>query len=159
MKMCARCNFVRYCVRRHTIECLTVHVTSKSQKRDWTSHKRGGSAPQFIDIGSWIQAHEWVIQWAAMETLQVHTNSKKILKQCLVINVLGVVPGPYPSPFAIFNAHVSDMTEEFFSPECDRIAWLKIQKSGGMGRALVVQYEGWEVLKGIANGTLLASSR
>jgi hypothetical protein len=138
-----------------------------------------------------IQAYEWLVEWAAKEALQIHTDPDKILTHCLVINVFAVerVVRPIASPFIIVNAQVSNTTLRI--TENDVKASLAIRKSGGVGQALVViqyhrlggnmlmrperlefrdrplsgselegyeRFERWEeVLKGIANGTMMSS--
>lgn len=130
MKMCARCHFVRYCSK----EC---------QKSDWKLHKQGCRTPRFVDIGSWVKAYEWLIEWAAREALQIHTHPDKILTHCLVINVFAVerVVGPIASPFLIVNAQVLNTTKETLTTGNDVEASLAIRESGGIGQAqVVIQY-------------------
>ncbi|EDR12203.1 uncharacterized protein LACBIDRAFT_323302 [Laccaria bicolor S238N-H82] len=123
-----------------TLTHVRIEKSKECQKSDWKLHKQGCRTPRFVDIGSWVKAYEWLIEWAAKEALQIHTHPDKILTHCLVINVFAVerVVGPIASPFLIVNAQVLDTTKETLTQENDVEASLAIRESGGIGQAQVL---------------------
>ncbi|KIK03931.1 hypothetical protein K443DRAFT_42613, partial [Laccaria amethystina LaAM-08-1] len=127
-----------YIKDKKPVRLFRIEKSKECQKSDWKLHKKGCRAPRFVDIGSWVKAYEWLVEWAAKEALQIHTDPDKLLTHCLVINVFAVerVVGPIASPFIIVNAQVSNTTLSITENEIK--ASLAIRENGGIGQALVV---------------------
>ncbi|KAJ7738737.1 hypothetical protein B0H16DRAFT_89558 [Mycena metata] len=182
MKMCAKCNTVRYCSK----DC---------QRADWREHKTYCQIPPIMDIGAWIDAHESLFRWALIEGLRLRSEPKNIDRYILTVEMTETTrlfQGITPSPFYVksitrteFNAR-----DPLLPPrQSDSKGWT-IAKPGGKKGAVVFnitsfgggmaytmarfQYHdipeklagvesppgmGWaHIVKGVANGNIPISS-
>ncbi|KAJ7684235.1 hypothetical protein DFH06DRAFT_1155083 [Mycena polygramma] len=185
MKMCARCNFVRYCSK----EC---------QRADWGEHKLYCQIPPILDIGVWMEKHRPLFRWALIEALRLRNDPSKLLSYGLLVQITSMdrlVKGISPSPFLVkstnrlsfsdMNAYAPAGTAALFPPT----ASYRIIEEGGIGQGVVLfkisssqggnsmfrpQYHdmleipsrqasgsatGWQnVVKGVVNGEIPISS-
>ncbi|KAJ7029715.1 hypothetical protein C8F04DRAFT_1236886 [Mycena alexandri] len=91
MKMCARCNVVRYCSK----EC---------QRADWGDHKLYCQIPPIMDIGAWMDTHESLFRWALIEGLRLRSEPANINRYVLTVNMTRMdrlLKGINPSPFFV----------------------------------------------------------
>ncbi|KAJ7184725.1 hypothetical protein C8R46DRAFT_1300081, partial [Mycena filopes] len=91
MKMCAKCNIVRYCSK----EC---------QRADWREHKSYCQIPPMMDIGGWLEKHRSLFRWALIEGLRLRSEPSNIARETIVVKVLvldRIFNGVIPSPFLV----------------------------------------------------------
>ncbi|KAJ7736040.1 hypothetical protein DFH07DRAFT_927907 [Mycena maculata] len=132
MKMCARCNVVRYC-------------SKKCQRSDWPEHKLYFQIPPIMDIGEWMT---WLnialFRWTLIEALNLRTEPSNILKYGLWVQITRMdrlVKGIAPSPFVVESTsvlsfdHMNELTE---SDACTPRGSRDIIKAGGVGQGLVI---------------------
>ncbi|KAJ7184721.1 hypothetical protein C8R46DRAFT_1064882 [Mycena filopes] len=91
MKMCAKCNFVRYC-------------SKEFQRADWSEHRLYCQIPPVMDIGAWADKHRALFRWALIEGLRLRSEPSNIERETIVVNI-GVLDrllhGSVPSPFLV----------------------------------------------------------
>ncbi|KAJ7142480.1 hypothetical protein C8R44DRAFT_865819 [Mycena epipterygia] len=147
MKMCARCNVVRYC-------------SKACQRADWAEHKLYCQIPPIMDIGEWIDKHESLFRWALIEALRLRSDPSNILGYGLWVQITRMdrlVKGIAPSPFLVESisilsfADINELTESAVCPPSDS---RKIVAAGGIGTGVVIfntvprgpgGYEFWRV--------------
>ncbi|KAF7354016.1 MYND-type domain-containing protein [Mycena venus] len=129
MKMCARCNVVRYC--------------SKScQRLDWSEHKLYCQISPIMDIAEWMERHESLFRWALIEGLRLRSKPSNIFQYVLLVEITRMdrlMKGVAPSPFFVESMRLkkfSDM-EAFMTPDPCKDS-RKIMEAGGIGQGIVV---------------------
>ncbi|KAJ6491909.1 hypothetical protein C8R45DRAFT_989899 [Mycena sanguinolenta] len=130
MKMCARCNVVRYC--------------SKScQRSDWSEHKLYCQIPPIMDIGAWMETHKSLFRWGLIEALRLRSEPSNILRYGILVKITRMdrlMKGITPSPFLVESLHISPLEKlgalmgagDIFSGIST-----KIVDAGGIGEGLV----------------------
>ncbi|KAJ7203600.1 hypothetical protein GGX14DRAFT_461574 [Mycena pura] len=128
MKMCARCNVVRYC--------------SKScQRLDWSEHKLYCQIPPIMDIAGWMARHKSLFRWALMEGLRLRSEPSNIFQYVLLVELTRMdrlMKGIAPSPFFVESMRLkkySDIEELIVDPYKGS---QKIIEAGGIGQGIVV---------------------
>ncbi|KAJ6504444.1 hypothetical protein DFH09DRAFT_1335327 [Mycena vulgaris] len=131
MKMCAKCNVVRYC-------------SKACQRADWKEHKLYCQISPIMDIGGWMDKHESIFRWALIEALKVRTDPSKLLNYGLWVDISRMdrlVKGITPSPFLIESISILSFDEinkraapGLCKPEASRA----IAEAGGVGQGVVI---------------------
>ncbi|KAJ7684134.1 hypothetical protein DFH06DRAFT_1462532 [Mycena polygramma] len=123
IKMCAKCNVVRYCSK----DC---------QRADWREHKLYCKIPPVMDIGRWIHKHESLFRWALIEALRLRSEPSNILRLVVGVETTDRLKlGPIaPSPFlvtSIVRRPIEELTP--FPPSSASVI-----EAGGLGVSVVV---------------------
>ncbi|KAJ7203630.1 hypothetical protein GGX14DRAFT_461666 [Mycena pura] len=131
MKMCARCNVVRYC--------------SKScQRLDWSAHKLYCQIPPIMDIAEWMERHRSLFRWALIEGLRLRSEPSNIFQYVLLVELTRMdrlmTKGIAPSPFFVESMRLKRISDiKFMTPESHPYKHSrKIIEAGGLGRGIVV---------------------
>ncbi|KAJ7203624.1 hypothetical protein GGX14DRAFT_461648 [Mycena pura] len=130
MKMCAKCNAVRYC--------------SKScQRLDWSEHKLYCHIPPIMDIGGWMERHRSLFRWALIEGLRLRSEPSNIFQYVLQVELTcmdRLMKGITPSPFFVESMRLKKLTDVGFmtvGPDPYERSQ-KIIDAGGLGQGIVV---------------------
>ncbi|KAF8209576.1 hypothetical protein K438DRAFT_1929926 [Mycena galopus ATCC 62051] len=178
MKMCAKCNVVRYC-------------SKACQRSDWSEHKLYCQIPPLMDIGEWMETHEALFRWAVIEGLRLRSEPSNIVDHGLLVQLTRMdrlLKGVAPSPFLVESIQIKPLAamqkilrlpHDIFTGNSREVV-----EAGGIGKGVVVfltsagdgsmvlrfQYHeihekpqgvespsrtGWEnVVKGVVNGEI-----
>ncbi|KAK7036139.1 MYND-type domain-containing protein [Favolaschia claudopus] len=131
MKMCSRCNVVRYC-------------SNTCQREDWPEHKLFCQIPPLLDIGEWMEMYDPLLRWALIEGLNLRNEPSNILSDALLVRLTRmdrIMVGVAPTPFLIDSVcriPWAKMQSIGLSQEPRLKASRKIIEDGGVGQGLVV---------------------
>ncbi|KAJ7505925.1 hypothetical protein B0H11DRAFT_1708032 [Mycena galericulata] len=91
MKMCVRCEAVRYC--------------ANCQRSDWSGHKLYCRTPPILDLGQWLTRHYDLFHWALIDALSLRSNPANLRNYGLWVNLKRgdrmINGGLSPSPFLL----------------------------------------------------------
>ncbi|KAK0437147.1 uncharacterized protein EV420DRAFT_1589018 [Desarmillaria tabescens] len=137
MRMCGKCQYIRYC-------------SEACQKSDWRRHREYCREKlRFIDGSAWVEEHRWIFEWATLEALRVHTTDD-LLHSFLQLDVmygdLTRLGGRPEQTIFLSKASVTPFSEApwLTNMEVDNKEAQEIRDNGGTGRAFAFVCFRWE---------------